>query len=869
VRLFVLLILRQLRVRPVRAAFAVLGVALGISLFVAVTMINRATIDYFRESVTSIAGTSKLAITGDEMGFPEEVLEKVERLPGVAHAVPSMEVRARYTTADGVDETIIVMGIDLLRESGVRAYKTDEEIVDDPLAFLNQEDSIILTRPFAAEHGLAKGAKFTLTSAAGKKPFTVRGLLTPEGAAKAYGGRIAIMDIDGARVTFGKEGLTDRIDIVPKPGVDEQALADTLQKVVGPSLRIERAETQVKTFERMVASQQAVLAFTSTLALVIAIFLIANTMAVAVAERRNDIGVVRAVGGSRARVLSLFLTEAGVIGLAGSALGVALGRGLAEKLVGAVSRSLSTQLVTPIEVGKVTLRGSDVVSALVVGTLAALVAAAWPAWTAASVTPAAALAPNDATASASDRAPWIRTGVGAALLGLLGILSATGADTRVPALGRATGALAILGFALLAPQMAVLLILVLRGIVTAIVPLRAPLLRFACENLLSHRRRTAASVLSLVIGLSLVVVNATVQESFRRALLDAVDRSLVGDAFVSTKGRFLSATVQPMREDIGRDVETALAVPAHGPDDALGARAMRLSFVGYRGTRIALKAWDPMPRGRLPFLLTDRPAEEAVTELYAPNELSAMVSENFTTHFGVKRGDTVTIDAPGGTLTAKVVGTVVDYSSPEGTVYLTRSVYQKFWHDPLVTVFFVFAPPAAKGSDPADLRRVLDAKVCQERGLVVNLVADVRTSTERLLDESFAYSRSIELAALVVGLLGLLNTVFINILERTRELGMLRAVGMSKGQLRAMILLETTILGSAAGVAAGLLATYLAQVWLGGSLSATLGWSVPIHLPVGALARSLGAGVAVGVFAGLAAARRATSRSIREALANE
>lgn len=865
-RIFALLILRQLVLRPVRVGFAVLGVALGIALFVAVSMINRATLEYFRESVTSVAGTSKLAITGEEMGFPEEVLEKVERLPGVAHAVPSLEVRARYTTADGRDETIVVLGVDMLRESGVRAYKGDEEVVDDPLVFLNQEDSIIVTRPFAGENGLEKNSKFTLTSAAGIKPFTVRGLLTPEGPAKAYGGRIAIMDIDGARVTFGKEGLTDRIDIVPRPGVDERVLAETIERAVGPGLRVERPETQVKTFERMVASQQAVLAFTSTLALVIAIFLIANTMAVAVAERRNDIGVVRAVGGSRARVMSLFLIEAAVVGLIGSALGVVGGRALAAQLVGSVSRSLSTQLVTPIEVGAVTLRGSDVIGAFIVGLVASLIAAAWPAWTAASVSPASALAPKDAQTATSGRGSMVRGVVGVALLALLGVFAATGMDTKIPQLGRATGAFAILGFALVAPQCAVILIAAFRAIVVWLVPARAPLLRFACENLLSHRRRTAASVLSLVIGLSLVVVNATVQESFRRALLDAVDRSLVGDAFVSTKGRFLSATVQPMREDIGKDIETALGTPPHDPSQALGARAMRLAFVGYKGARIAIKAWDPMPKGRLPFIVTDGPAEDAARELYAPGEARALVSENFATHFGKKRGDTVTLDAPGGGLTARVVGTVVDYSSPEGTVYLARTTYQKTWHDSLVTVFFVFAPP---GMDASALGRSLDGKVCQPRGLVVSLVSDVRASTERMLDESFAYSRSIELAALIVGLLGLLNTVFINILERTRELGMLRAVGMSRRQLRTMILLETLILGTAAGAAAGLLAAYLAQVWLGGSLSATLGWSVPIHLPPAALARALGAGIVVGVIAGLGAARRATSRTIPEALANE
>jgi putative ABC transport system permease protein len=852
-RLFLLLVLRQLRLRPVRVLFAIGGVALGISLFVAVTLINRATLDYFRESVTQVAGTAKLAIVGDEMGFPEEVLEKVERVPGVAHAVPSLDIRARYTGADGGEETIVVLGVDLLRETGVRAYRAgDEEIVDDPLAFLNQEDSIILTRAFAAQHGLKKDSKFTLATAAGVKPFTVRGLLTPEGPAKAYGGRLGIMDIDGARVTFGKENLTDRIDIVPKPGVSEAELADRLEKIVGPALKVERPETQVKTFERLVASQQAVLAFTSTLALVIAIFLIGNTMAVAVAERRNDIGVIRAVGGSRARVMSFFLLEAAIVGAIGSAIGVFLGRGLAMRLVGSVSHSLSTQLVMPIEVGDVVLRPNDAIGAMIVGLLASLIAAAWPAWGAARIAPAAALAPHDAVVEKT-RGPVLRAITGAVLLALLGVISATGADAKMPELGRLTGALAIFGFALVAPQVAVVLIAGLRAIVARVVPTTAPILRFACENLLAHRRRTAASVLSLVIGLSLVVINATVQESFRHALLDAVDRSLVGDAFVSAKGRFLSATVQPMREEIGKEIEEA---------DGLTARAMRLAFVTYGTSRIAIKAWDPMPRS--PFIVTDGMPEA----LFGSAEPTVLISENFSTHFGKKTGDWLDLSTPSGILHTRVAGIVVDYSSPEGTVFLARDIYKKAWHDALVTVFYVFAPHTDR-VDSETLRRRLDERVCGKRGLVVSLVGDVRAATENLLEESFAYSRSIETAALIVGLLGLLNMVFINVLERTRELGMLRAIGMARRQLATMILWETLILGASAGAAAGLLAAYLARVWLGGSLSATLGWAIPIHLPVGALARALGAGVIVGVIAGLAAARRAARRSIPEALANQ
>jgi putative ABC transport system permease protein len=145
----------------------------------------------------------------------------------------------------------------------------------------------------------------------------------------------------------------------------------------------------------------------------------------------------------------------------------------------------------------------------------------------------------------------------------------------------------------------------------------------------------------------------------------------------------------------------------------------------------------------------------------------------------------------------------------------------------------------------------------------------VRQSTEELLQQSFGYSRAIELAALVVGLLGLLNTVFVNVIERSRELAMLRAVGMSIRQVRSMIFLETLMLGVAAAATSIALGAFLSRAWLAGSLSATLRWNVPIHVPFGAVSQALAVGTLVGALAGVAAAIRATRSTIREGLESE
>jgi putative ABC transport system permease protein len=210
-----ILALRPLVERPGRTALALLGIACGTALYAAIAMINASTIDYFAESVSSLTGNATVSVSGDATGFPEETLERVERVPGVDRVVPVLQVRART----GADRTqgVVVLGIDMLRESAVRKYSAaDAAVLDDPLEFLNQADSILVTRTFADEHHLRVGDPLDLSTASGPQRFIVRGVLAGTGAAKAFGGRVVFMDIDAARVSFGKEGRTDRLDVLAK-----------------------------------------------------------------------------------------------------------------------------------------------------------------------------------------------------------------------------------------------------------------------------------------------------------------------------------------------------------------------------------------------------------------------------------------------------------------------------------------------------------------------------------------------------------------------------------------------------------------------------------------------------------------------------
>lgn len=863
-----LLLIRPLGRRPGRALLATLGIALGVALVLAIQVINGSTLGFFRETVVSFAGNARLTVSGGEAGFPEQRLERVREVEGVASAVPTVEARATFTAADGTRRNLMVFGIDLLNDSAIRAWKTEEQdVVEDPLEFLNQPESIIVTRTFAEQHGLDVESPIELMTAFGTKTFVVRGLLTPEGPAKAFGGGLAIMDIDGARVMFGKEGRTDRIDVVPGEKADLEALSERIEDVLGPGYQVERPEGQAEAFDRMVEGYQVLLSFLSTLALLVGMLLVANTLAMSAAERRRELALLRVVGASRRMLVGMVVAEAALLGLVGGVLGVGLGWLQAKWLVGWVSQSMSRQYVTPIDVTTLDLQVGDATTAVAWGVVVALVASAWPAVKTTRIPCLDALRPveSDQEPRARRRAAVVR-GVGLVLL--VAVLPAGALVEQAPVLRGVLPVLALFGAVLGSPLLVAWLVRAVRRLGRyASGPGAGAILRLACDNLLRNPRRTGSNVISLVIGLLLVVVIATLHRTFESTLVHQIDRSMPNSVVITSMGRIVSLQVQPLHEDLGAQIAS---VPGVSVQDGIGAYGFRAVKLRYRGDEIALKAWDrPHPKTRYEvFDMSDRPAAEAGPELFDfPEDApTAMVSRNFTQRYGLGTGKSVTIPTPEGELTLRIVGVVNDLASPNGTVFIDRRLYKRVWKDPLVTAFAV---QVAEGVPPDQLRDRIDQKLGPSRGILAVTTAGVRRQLREMLDESFAYTRAIEAAALLVGLLGLLNTAVVSVLGRTRELGMLRAVGMTRRQLGAMILVESLLQGVFGGIVAAAVGAGISVFWLVHELTHTLGWVLDIVVPWTSLGWTVAAGVGVGILAGLVAARRAVVSSLQEALSHE
>jgi putative ABC transport system permease protein len=813
---------RHLRHKKLRALLTLLGVAVGIALFSSILLINKATLSAFKENVTAVSGQTDIVISGGKTGFPEDRLEIVGSLPEVKSAVPVIEENARLMGLEP-SEPLNILGVDLLRESSVRSYKlSDSQIMDDPLIFLNQPDSMIISKTIANRYGLKIDSKIKLSTARGIKTFIVRGLIEPEGAARAYGGSIAIMDIDAVRYSFGRENNLDAIDVVLRDKTTTAEVINKLRTLLGPGYNVEPPQN-INT-DKLVGVFQKILTLIASLALLVGLLLVANTSNVSVFERRREIGILRSLGATRTGIFVVFITEAAILGFLGSLLGAVGGVWLAHALVGTIAETLTSQSLMQIPKPEIHFAAADIVTAVILGVFTSALAAVWPSYKANRIQPV------DAMRALPQQAPSPNPRLSFASLLLVLPFCVNIVATLIAKILR-----------LVWPDIAI---------------------RLSQDNLKRDFNRTVGNVLTLMLGLNLVVVIAIINVSFQESISSWIDRALRADLIISSTGPIFSLQTQPLHEDLGGELSAA---PEIKQNLAVAPYGMRFLHLQYEERTIAIKAYDnPGAGSRYSFLdVTQGKAEDAGAALFDEKQNTIAISQNFADHFHKTIGDDVTLDSPSGSLPLKVVAIINDFSSNEGVVYFSRAVYKKYWRDPLVNIFYMRLNP---GVDAAALRHVIDQKFGVQYGLQVLLNGELKSEFKTHIDRSFAYSKAIETAALISALFAMINMLLISVMERTRELGLLRAIGMSRGQIFRMIIAESLAQGLIAGILAVIFGSLFSYIWIKLMMTKILGWTIEMYFPTGVILIAVGLGLLVSIIAALGPAHRASALQIKEAL---
>ena len=773
-----------LRKHLLRSILTTLGIVLGVAVFVGMHTANQSVLSAFRKTVDRIAGNAQLQISSGETGFDEEVLQRVQASPDVRVAVPVIEAIASTQIAG--QGNLLILGVDMNTDAALRNYDVqgrDQVVMDDPLSFLADPQSIMITDTLARETGLKLGSSFPMRTMDGKQSFTVRGIMRAGGLASAFGGNLAVMNIYAAQAIFGRGPKFDRIDVVLRAGTRVEDAQRRLKSLLGPGFQVEQPAARAQQFEAMSRAYAISANITSAFALFIGMFIIYNTFQIAVTQRRSEIGILRALGATRGRIRTLFLVEGAVAGLIGSLAGVVAGLLIARGMTAYISGLLGDIYGVPQIAGNVSADTLLLTAAVALGVLSSIVAAWIPARNAARVEPVNAL----------QKGKYQQFGAGenrlrrltAVALGICSLALLLFARNRI--LFYLSDALSILAALLLVPTFSLLLARAMRPVLKWLRPVEGTL---AADSLLQAPRRTSGAVSALMLSLALVVALGGLARASYDSINIWMSTALNPDFFVTPTE---SLTTRTFRFPPSM-LEELRAIPGIAE-----AQAVRDARIPIRGTPIMLVAADLKSLARRVHVKPVAGNPRTMYELAAQGK-GVLVSENFSLLHGYKLGDILTIPTPSGELRLPIVGVSVDYSDQQGAILIDRGVFIRYWNDPSIDLFRVYV---AHGFSGTDVKRAILAKFGDNRQLFVLSNRDVRAYITKLTDQWFGITYIQIAVAVLVAVLGIVNTLTVSITDRRRELGVLQAVGGMRGQIRRTIWLEALAM-AAIGMVLGL-----------------------------------------------------------------
>jgi putative ABC transport system permease protein len=752
------------------------GIVLGVALLVGMRTADQSVLRSFSSTVERIAGKAQLQVSASDIGLPEELLERVQGLREVRAAAP--EIEAAVDTGLPGEGRLLILAVDMTGDRSLRDYdfdNGDEEVIDDPLVFMAQPDSLLVTREFADRNGIRNGSRLTLETMEGRKQFTVRGILKAGGMAAAFGGNLGIMDIYAAQQVFGRGRRFDRIDIGLAEGVSIEQGEQALRRALGPGVTVEPPSGRSQQFEALVGIYSLAVKVSSLFAMFVGMFIIYNSFAIAVTQRRSEIGILRALGATRGQIRTLFLAESAAAGVLGSALGVAVGLGFARSLAGMTGQMLQAMLGIAQAREQVFPDARLLVVAFVLGVATSMLAAYLPARQAARVEPVQALQKGRYQVLSAGENRARRWAALAALGGALACLELA----RYRTLFYLGYLFVILAGLLLTPFLSLELAKLLRVPLGWLRPVEGAL---AADSLIQAPRRTSATVAALMLSLGLVIGTGGMARTSLQSIQEWVTTSLNPDLFVSP-----SQTIAERDFHFPASLEGELEqIP--GLDEVQGIRTVRLRF---RGRPIMLVAAE-LGRIARRVQATAIAGDPATMYRVAAEGKGFLVAENLAELTKMHVGEMLELDTPGGRLRLPVAGIVRDYSNQLGTLFLERKMYVRYYGDDTIDLFRVYV----KAGVPVEAarREILD-RVGKQRRVFVLLNREVRDYVMSVTNQWFGMTYIQVLVAVLVAVLGIVNTLTVSISDRRRELGVLRAVGGLRGQIRGTLWMEAGAIG--------------------------------------------------------------------------
>ena len=830
--------LRYLKRHPWLTALSILGIALGVAVVVSIDVANSSARRAFTLSAERVTGRATHSILGVE-SVSDSVFRDIRIGAGIRPSAPIVE---GYVEVRG--RTFEVLGLDPFFDQPFRGYASSESEID-LAAFLGPEPVVLLAARAAEDIGVQSGDTLAAVVSGRIHPLIAGGMLDGgedrEGDAMA---NLIVTDVGTAQRLFGMEGRLSRIDLVLP---DDGSSSARVEAVLPDGVRLIRSGTRTETVLQMTRAFEVNLTALSLLALVVGMFLIYNTMTFSVVQRRPLIGRLRAIGVTDREVFRLVLYEAVLLGAAGTVLGLGGGIALSRGLVGMVAQTIN-DLYYAVDVQEVSLDPWILVKGGALGIGATLLAAIAPAREAARSPVAVVLQRSEEEVRARRNLP--RSAAVAAVVGAVAVVLLL-ASGRSIVLSYVALFLILVAFALIVP---LALTLFARGVRRLMGRLFGVIGRMAAQGVIHNLSRTSVAAAALAIAVAAAVGVGVMIGSFRATVSTWLEYTLQADLYVqapSTMGRLGGAVLRPELADAFSQIDEVEAVSTIRQID-LTADGDPIEVAGVAG--------GPNRRASVRFVSGN---PDDIWRGYDAGDV--IVSEPLAYRKGLGRGDSLRLPTSRGMRGFHVAGVFYDYGSDLGMAMMSRTAFERHFDAPGLSGISLYVHSNADLARVAS--RVREAAGAQE--VIVRSNRDLRAYSLEIFDRSFAITSVLRLLALLVAFVGLVSALMAIQIERRREFAVLRAEGLTPGQLWRYVTLETCVLGTAAGLAALPLGVVLAAVLVFVINKRSFGWTLEIGVDPGILAQAVVIALIASLLAGLYPAFQMARSNPADALRGE
>jgi len=830
--------LRSLLRHPWQILLAVLGIAVGVAVVVGIDLASASSLRGFRLSTQALVGDAThevRASTGnlDEAWFARLALAHPEL--AMAPVIEVAALLAQPGTETGPRRALTVFGVDPFSEARLRPWLSDLDGADGTsgsLELLTEPGSALISVDTARELRVAAGDTLRLRIGSRFQQVRLLGLIVPDGErARIALDNLLVLDIASAQELCGMIGRLTRVDLALPEGEAGARAAHELRASLQPPALLHVASLRGRGLEQMSDAFRLNLRALSLLALLVGLFLVYNTMTFSVLQRRELFATLRTLGVTRAEVFRAITAEALWLGVVGTALGLMLGTQLARALLVLITRTMN-DLYFVVAVREVHLDAGSLLRAAALGVGATLLGALLPAIEATRERPRLALAVSSLETKWSRLVPRL-CAIALLLFALaLGLFAWQDAGLLPSFLGLLA---LVLGFAAISPALTV-----------AIARLGAPILgwrmgmfgRHAARSVESHLSRTAVAVAALALAISATVGMGVMVSSFRSTFLRWLELSLEADVYAS------APTLNSGADNSMLDPAFIAAVRA-----ASGVRELT-TYRGFRtmaGERpVQAAAITLNAERRKAFEFRDADAQD-VWPAFETSQ-AVIVSESFGYRNGIERGQRLSLATDRGARDFEVLGTYSDFASDQGFVLMSRESYERCFDDRGISSLGIFA---AAGVDSDELAARLQGLVPAQQQVQLRSNRVLREASIEVFERTFEITGVLRILSTLVAFIGVLSALLALELERGREIGMLRAQGVTPREVRRLVLAETGMLGTIAGLIAMPLGLALALVLILVINKRSFGWSLVIELDPWVFAAAFALALVSALLAGL------------------